>query len=140
MSRPRRPIVVDHVTLVVRDLAASRRFFTAALAPLGLRCLTPDGPDVDGAIGFGLDALDALDDFAIVPAGEVPPTTTAHVAFLAPDRAAVDAFYRAALEAGGRSRIEPRVHQDYSPRYYAAFVDDPDGNNIEAVHHGDPEP
>ena len=57
-----------------------------------------------------------------------------------PDRAAVDAFYRAALKAGGRSRIEPRVHEDYSPRYDAEFVDDPDGNNIEAVHHGDPEP
>jgi catechol 2,3-dioxygenase-like lactoylglutathione lyase family enzyme len=110
------------VTLVVRDLAASRRFFTSALAPLGLRCLTPDGPDVDGAIGFGLEGLD---DFAIVPAGEAAPTTTAHVAFLAPDRAAVDAFYLAALQAGGTSRIEPRVHENYSPRYYAAFVNDP---------------
>jgi catechol 2,3-dioxygenase-like lactoylglutathione lyase family enzyme len=112
MSRPRRPIIVDHVTLVVRDLAAIRRFFTSALAPLGLRCPTPDGPDVDGAIGFGLEGLD---DFAIVPAGE------------------------AALQAGGTSRIEPRVHENYSPRYYAAFVNDPDGNNIEAVHHGEPD-
>jgi catechol 2,3-dioxygenase-like lactoylglutathione lyase family enzyme len=132
-----RPIIVDHVTLVVRDLEASRRFFTAALAPLGFQCLTPDAPDVDGAIAFGLEDFD---DFAIVPAREVAPTTTAHVAFLAPDRDAVDAFYWAALEAGGTPRIGPRVHEAYSPRYYAAFVSDPDGNNIEAVHHGYPAP
>ena len=125
-----RRVVVDHVLLVVRDLEASRRFYRAALAPLGLGSLgvTPGGES------FGADGLD---DFA-VQAGS-PSTTGAHVAFDAPGREAVDAFHAAALAHGGRERGAPGVWVQYSDRYYAAFVWDPDGNNVEAIFHS-PEP
>jgi catechol 2,3-dioxygenase-like lactoylglutathione lyase family enzyme len=126
-----RRVVVDHVVLVVGDLAASDRFYTAALAPLGFARLRAGGPD--GAVAYGAGDLD---DFAIVPARDAVPTTSAHVAFVAERRDAVDAFHLAALAAGGTERAAPRVREEYSPRYYAAFVNDPDGNNIEAVHHG----
>ncbi len=126
-----RRVVVDHVVLVVGDLAGSDRFYAAALAALGFTRLHES--DVDGATAYGLAGLD---DFAIVPAGEAPPTTSAHVAFVAESREAVDAFYAAALAAGGTARAAPRVREEYSPRYYAAYVNDPDGNNIEAVYHG----
>src|SRR5689334_6248399 len=126
-----RRVVVDHVTLVVADLDASTRFYDAALAPLGFTRLRTN--DEDGANAYGVPGAD---DFAIVAAGEVPPTTTAHVAFLAESRAAVDAFYAAALAAGGKERAAPRVRDEYNTGYYGAFVDDPDGNNVEAVFHG----
>jgi catechol 2,3-dioxygenase-like lactoylglutathione lyase family enzyme len=125
-----RRVVVDHVVLVVRDLEASRRFYRAALAPLGIEELKVD-PD---GVSFGAAGMD---DFAIV-AGR-PSTTGAHVAFDAPSREAVGAFHAAALEHGGRQRGAPGVWVQYSERYYAAFVWDPDGNNIEAVFHS-PEP
>jgi catechol 2,3-dioxygenase-like lactoylglutathione lyase family enzyme len=121
-----RRVVVDHVVLVVRDLEASRRFYRAALAPLGLVELKVES---DG-VAFGAEGMD---DFAVV-AGR-SPTTGAHVAFDAPSREAVDAFYAAALEHGGRHRGAPGVWVQYSERYYAAFVWDPEGNNIEAVFH-----
>jgi catechol 2,3-dioxygenase-like lactoylglutathione lyase family enzyme len=126
-----RRVVIDHVVLVVSDLAASDRFYTEALAPLGFVRLREN--DVDGAVAYGLKGLD---DFAIVPARDAPATTSAHVAFVAESREAVDAFHGAALAAGGTQRAVPRVRQEYSPRYYAAYVNDPDGNDIEAVHHG----
>ncbi len=122
-----RRVIVDHVDLLVRDLAASRRFYEAALTPLGFGLLAERG---DGA-SFGVEGAD---DFGINQNAE--PTTRAHVAFVAPNREAVDAFYAAALAAGGRERSGPAVRPEYSPTYYAAFVWDPDGNNIEAVHHG----
>jgi catechol 2,3-dioxygenase-like lactoylglutathione lyase family enzyme len=125
-----RRIVVDHVLLAVGDLAASRRFYRAALAPLRLQEL-----DVQSeGVAFGADGMD---DFAIFAGRR--PTTGAHVAFDAPSREAVDAFYAAALEHGGRRRGAPGVWVQYSERYYAAYVWDPDGNNIEAVFHS-PEP
>jgi catechol 2,3-dioxygenase-like lactoylglutathione lyase family enzyme len=121
-----RRVVVDHVLLLVRDLEGSRRFYRAALAPLGIEefDVKPDG------VAFGADGMD---DFAIF-AG-TPSTTRAHVAFDAPSREAVDAFHAAALEHGGRQRGAPGVWVQYSERYYAAYVWDPDGNNIEAVFH-----
>jgi catechol 2,3-dioxygenase-like lactoylglutathione lyase family enzyme len=125
-----RRVVVDHVVLVVADLEKSTRFYDAALAALGFDRLRTG--DVDGATAYGVPGAD---DFAIVPAGEVPPTTTAHVAFVAESRDAVDAFHAAALAAGGTERAGPRVRDEYSTGYYGAFVNDPDGNNIEAVFH-----
>ena len=122
-----RRVVVDHVGLLVRDLAASRRFYEAALAPLGFDLLAERG---DGA-SFGVEGTD---DFGIDRSDS--PTTRAHVAFVAPSREAVDAFYAAALEAGGRDKSAPALRPEYHPTYYAAYVWDPDGNNIEAVHHG----
>jgi len=121
-----RHVVVDHVLFVVSDLEASRRFYRAALAPLGIEELHTQ---VDGS-HFGREGLD---DFAIF-AGD-PPTTAAHVAFDASSREEVDAFHEAALANGGRDRGAPGVWVQYSERYYAAFVFDPDGNNVEAVFH-----
>ncbi len=124
-----RRIVVDHVGLLVADLAASRRFYTAALAPL---CFALVREEKDGA-AFGVEGAD---DFGINL--NAAPTTRAHVAFVVETRAAVEAFYTAALAAGGRERSAPALRPEYHPAYYAAFVSDPDGNNIEAVCHTAP--
>jgi catechol 2,3-dioxygenase-like lactoylglutathione lyase family enzyme len=116
-----RRVVVDHVLLVVRDLEASRRFYRAALAALGIQELKVES---DG-VAFGAEGMD---DFAVF-AGR-SPTTGAHVAFDAPSREAVDAFYAAALAHGGRHRGSPGMWAQYSERYYAAYVWDPGDNNI----------
>jgi len=123
-----RRVVVDHAGILVRDLAASKRFYEAALAPLGLRLLYEQE---DGA-GFGVEGAD---DFGIN--ANVEPTTRAHVAFVSPSRDAVDAFYASALAHGGRDNGAPGVRPQYHANYYAAYVLDPDGNNIEAVYHGE---
>ncbi len=124
MSRTR--LVVDHLTIHVADLAASRWFYVAALAPLGFRPVV----EADDEIGFG----DPGDDFYIRRAD--PVHTGVHVAFLAPERAAVDAFHAAGLAAGGRDNGGPGPRPQYHDSYYAAYLLDPDGNNVEAVHHG----
>lgn len=122
-----RRIVIDHVDLLVRDLERSRGFYGAALAPLGFALLDASATSAS----FGLEGAD---DFGINLA-EQEPTTRAHVAFVAPNRAAVDAFWAAALAHGGREKEAPALHPEYHTGYYAAFVWDPDGNNIEAVCH-----
>jgi len=121
-----RRIIVDHVLFVVEDLDASRRLYTTALAPLGYSELHVQ----DDGVHYGADGLD---DFAIYR-GE-PLTTAAHVAFGAETSEEVDAFFEAALEAGATARGEPGVWVQYSDRYYAAFVNDLHGNNVEAVWH-----
>jgi len=118
--------VVDHVEIRVRDLEASRRFYEAALAPLGFGLVGAP----EGAAAFGVEGAD---DFWILEGGT--PSTGVHVAFAARDRKAVDSFYRAAIEAGGRDNGAPGLRPEYHAGYYGAFVLDPDGNNIEAVHH-----
>ena len=118
--------VVDHVALSVSDLERSRTFYRAALEALGLAELY----EKDGMVAFGVEGRD---DFAI--AERRPVTSAAHVAFPAPSLEAVKAFYDAALEAGGRDNGPPGPRPRYSERYYAAYVLDPDGNNIEAVFH-----
>jgi catechol 2,3-dioxygenase-like lactoylglutathione lyase family enzyme len=128
------PMVVDHVGLVVADLEASRRFYAAALAPLGF---TEVGRDDAGGTGYGVEA--ANDDFWIGPVIDSPPSRNVHVAFVAAGTAEVEAFFAAAVAAGGTPRLAPGVRPEYSERYYAAFVTDPDGNNVEAVFHA-PEP
>ncbi len=125
-----RRIVVDHVLFVVEDLDASRRLYTAALAPLDYTELHVQ----EDGVRYGAEGLD---DFAIFR-GE-PVTTAAHVAFDAGDREAVDAFFAAAVASGATARGEPGVWTQYSKRYYAAFVEDLHGNNVEAVWHA-PEP
>ena len=124
-----RRVVIDHVDLLVRDLDASRRFYEAALTPLGFGIVDQS----ETYYGFGVEGAE---DFAInlIAPGDTP-TTSAHVAFVAEDQDAVHAFYRAALAAGGRSKQEPALHPEYHPGYFGAFVRDPDGNNVEAVHH-----
>ncbi len=111
----------DHIHLRVGDLEASRRFYVGALAALGLG-LTGEG---DG--WFSADELFVSDDGR--------PTAGLHVAFQAADREAVDRFYEAALAAGGSDNGAPG-ERSYHPGYYAAYVLDPDGTNVEAVHHG----
>jgi catechol 2,3-dioxygenase-like lactoylglutathione lyase family enzyme len=119
--------LIDHVHLVVRDLEASRRFYRAALAALG-RELSYEAADAF-----------ACDELFVSSAGEVGVHSTGphrvHLAFQASDRAAVQRFFDAALAAGGRDN-GGAGERPYHPGYYAAFVLDPDGNNVEAVHHG----
>lgn len=120
--------LIDHVQLVVADLDASRRFYQAVLGVLNipiesnspshfwgdeLFVSSPEGPEAAGVL-----------------------TGRHHIAFQAEDRAMVDAFYAAGLEAGGKDNGAPGERANYHPGYYAAFLLDPDGNNIEAVHHG----
>jgi catechol 2,3-dioxygenase-like lactoylglutathione lyase family enzyme len=121
-----RRVVVDHVVLLVRDLEESERFYSSALEPLGFGLLSRKGD----CVSYGVDDLD---DFAICRSPE--PTNRAHVAFVAGSREAVQGFYERALAAGGRRRIRPGIREEYGPTYYAAFVYDPEGNNIEAVYH-----
>ena len=115
--------MIDHVGLAVSDYAKSRRFFEQALAPLGYSLMM----DFGAAAGFGAGGKP---DFWIA---QGVPTARVHVAFSSPDRGTVDAFYRAALAAGGRDNGAPGLRPQYHPNYYGAFVYDPDGNNIEAV-------
>ena len=112
----------DHVHLRVKDLEASKRFYRAVLAALGLEDALVEG---DGH--FYVDEL-----WVDVADGDV---SRVHLAFQAPDRETVQTFHRAALAAGGRDNGAPG-ERSYHPGYYAAFAIDPDGNNIEAVFHG----
>jgi catechol 2,3-dioxygenase-like lactoylglutathione lyase family enzyme len=126
---PRRRIVIDHISVGVSDLARSRDFYRRALTPLGFAELGAWRDDAT-EVAFGLEEAD---DFAISTAYVVGGL---HVAFAADRREQVDAFYAAALEAGGRDNGPPGLRPKYSPNYYGAFVLDPDGHNVEAVHHG----
>ncbi|MEN5297879.1 VOC family protein [Brucella sp. TWI559] len=119
--------LIDHIQLVVRDITASQNFYTAVLAVLDIPIVTT----ADGY--FWADEL--VVSSADSPAALGVLTGRHHLAFQAKDRATVDAFYRAALENGGQDNGAPG-ERPYHPDYYAAFVLDPDGNNIEAVYHG----
>jgi catechol 2,3-dioxygenase-like lactoylglutathione lyase family enzyme len=117
--------MLDHITLHVADFERSKRFFAAALVPLGYQIIM----EFPGVAGLGVPGRP---DFWIA-AGDV--TRSLHVAFVAADRTAVDAFHRAAIAAGGRDNGAPGLRPQYHPNYYGAFVFDLDGNNVEAVCH-----
>lgn len=115
--------LIDHVHLVVSDLEKSRAFYRAVLTAIGRTLNNDDVHD------FGSDEL------FVSQTNEKSPISRVHLAFQAPDRVTVEKFYHAALKAGGRDNGAPG-ERSYHPGYYAAFVLDPDGNNIEAVFHG----
>lgn len=118
--------MLDHIALNVRDFDASKRFYEAALKPLGCEVIM----EFPGVCGFGSEGKPY---FWIFQRDE--PSAPTHVAFASPDRATVDAFYEAATAAGGADNGPPGLRPQYHPTYYGAFVHDPDGNNIEAVCH-----
>jgi catechol 2,3-dioxygenase-like lactoylglutathione lyase family enzyme len=123
-------VPIDHVKLPISDLDASRAFYTAALAPFGYRLVWDEEP----TLGFGVgDGGEDNEPLALVLSD--PPNAPSHVAFTAASSAQVDAFHAAAVAAGGRDNGPPG-QRPYGGYYYAAFVFDPDGHNLEAVYHG----
>ena len=118
-----------HVQFGVGDYETSRAFFLRALEPLGVTVLAEGAPDE--GIELALPGSEA--SLVLYQTDEVPARL--HLAFAARDRGQVDAFYRAALEAGGTDNGAPGLRPEYSGRYYAAFVIGPDGHNVEAVCH-----
>jgi catechol 2,3-dioxygenase-like lactoylglutathione lyase family enzyme len=120
--------MLDHLSIQCTDLDASRAFYDAVLAPLGGGRIM----DFGEMTGYGRDRKPTFWVGAL-RTGE--PNREAHIAFAAPDRAAVRAFFDAAVAAGAEVLHEPRVWPEYHPGYYGAFVRDPEGNNVEAVCH-----
>jgi catechol 2,3-dioxygenase-like lactoylglutathione lyase family enzyme len=128
--------LLDHVTFGVSDFARSTAFYDAAFAPLGMKRLFDVPPEHSGGVpctGYG----DARPFFWISEQDAVRGKL--HLALRTDSRAAVDAFYAAAMAAGGRDNGPPGPRPHYHANYYGAFVLDPDGNNIEAVCHAAPE-
>lgn len=120
--------MIDHVGLKVSDFETAKKFYAAALAPIGYKILM-EFPD-----GAGLGAR-GKPDLWISKGSVLAPV---HLAFGVNDRKPVAAFHKAALKAGGRDNGKPGLRKEYTPTYYAAFVLDPDGNNIEVVCHKAP--
>ena len=119
-------MTVAHVAVNVTDWERAKAFYEPVLGLLGYRIVYEE----EGVLAYFADARGL--DFGI---GRRDPVGGAHVAFECDDRASVDAFHAAALEAGGRDNGPPGLRPQYAPSYYAAYVHDPDGNNIEAVCH-----
>jgi catechol 2,3-dioxygenase-like lactoylglutathione lyase family enzyme len=118
--------MLAHVAVNVNDFEAAKRFYLGALAPFGYRVVYEE----EGALAYFADEHGL--DFGL---GRRGPVGGAHVAFECADSQQVDAFYEAALASGGRDNGAPGLRPQYAPDYYAAYVLDPDGNNIEAVCH-----
>lgn len=119
-------MIIDHIGLVVSDHEASKQFYSQCLAPLGITLVM----EVEGWAGFGRNNKT---EFWFGPGGVAQRPM--HIAFSADNRKQVDAFYQAALAAGGKDNGAPGIREIYHPNYYGAFVFDPDGHNIEAVCH-----
>ena len=131
--KPRESSMIDHIGFPVSDYERAKAFYLKALAPLDyvlVMEVTQEQTGHDPAAGFGANGKP---DFWI--GGEGGLNKPLHVAILAKDRATVDAFYKAAMAAGGRDNGAPGIRAHYHPNYYGAFVLDPDGHNIEAVCH-----
>jgi len=118
----------DHVSIGVRDLARSRAFYDAALAPLGLAALSVGGD----SLGYGRDGAIGLWLLASASPVAADPHSGLHFCFTAPSRAAVGEFHRAGLATGGTDNGAPGPRADYGPTYFAAYVVDPDGYRLEA--------
>jgi predicted lactoylglutathione lyase len=131
--------MINHITLKVKDFEKSKRFFTVALKPLGYLLLSESmRHEDDGSMarqaGFGVKNVEGKRDFWIAERAneKLNPSFTC-LAFTASSKKMVNYFYKAALEAGGKSNGAPSYLVEYHPGYYAAYIFDPDGNNIEAV-------
>ena len=125
--------MIDHTGINVSDFEKSKEFYTKALAPLGYQLLKEFDASVTGFISLAGFGIDGKPDFWI--GKEEVNNPRIHVAFRAENRDIVQAFYTAALAAGGRDNGAPGLRPHYHPDYYGAFVLDPDGHNIEAVCH-----
>jgi catechol 2,3-dioxygenase-like lactoylglutathione lyase family enzyme len=119
--------MIAHLSIGARDIARARSFYDAALKPLGYTCLSSD----EGSLGYGAKAAEYWINRTEHPVA-ADDRSGLHICFTAPDRDAVDAFYKAALKVGGKDNGEPGLRPAYGPNYYAAFVVDPDGYRIEA--------
>jgi catechol 2,3-dioxygenase-like lactoylglutathione lyase family enzyme len=119
--------MLDHVSIGVRDLSRAKRFYDAAMSALGYQRLSEDG----GSLGYGRDIV-ALWVLAVERPVAPDDKSGLHLSFTASSRSAVDAFHKAALGAGGSDNGKAGLRKDYGPRYYAAFVRDPDGYRLEA--------
>jgi catechol 2,3-dioxygenase-like lactoylglutathione lyase family enzyme len=119
--------MINHVSIGVRDTQATKRFYDAALKPLGYTCLS----ESDGSLGYGGKSVEFWISRCTNP---VAPDERSglHFCFTAPSRKSVDAFHAAAVAEGGRDNGKPGLRADYGDGYYAAFVVDPDGYRIEA--------
>ncbi|RJF95340.1 VOC family protein [Noviherbaspirillum saxi] len=125
--------MIDHTGVVVSDFDRSKQFYSAALAPMGFSLLAEFPASVTGhtdVAGFG----EPPEPEFWISRG-TPNNPPVHVAFRVSSRSLVDAFYKAAIEAGGTDNGPPGIRAHYHPNYYGAFVLDPDGHNIEAVCH-----
>ncbi|WP_373047000.1 VOC family protein [Vulgatibacter sp.] len=120
--------LIDHLQLVVADLERSRRFYEAVLEVFGIP-IAGEGPGFFWADELVVSSVDS-------PASNHVLTGRTHLAFQAKDREMVERFYRTGLAAGGTDNGEPGLREAYHPGYFAAFLLDPDGNNVEAVFHG----
>ncbi|KAJ9130759.1 hypothetical protein NKR23_g12034 [Pleurostoma richardsiae] len=143
------PRPIGHISLGVRDYDASKAFYTAALAPLGLRLVydsespaeatpappaeSPEGGHRRRTLGFGPDEEHEMINVFEYGDKAHAPGQGSHIAFNAPTRAAVEQFHDAAVRCGGKSNGEPGLRSKYGPRYFASFVIDPDGWMLEAV-------
>jgi catechol 2,3-dioxygenase-like lactoylglutathione lyase family enzyme len=124
--------MIDHFGIQCADMAASAEFYDATLGTIGATRIM----DFGEAIGYGVDGP----NFWISTVTTDGPARESHIAFTAPDRAAVRGFFDAAIALGAEVLHEPRVWPEYHPSYYGAFVRDPDGNNVEAVCHNPESP
>jgi catechol 2,3-dioxygenase-like lactoylglutathione lyase family enzyme len=127
MTSTEEQTMIDHVSIGVRDVAKTKRFYDAALKPLGYKCLS----EGEGSLGYGADAVVLWISGSEHP---VPADMKSglHFCFTAPTPRSVDAFHAAALKSGGSDNGKPGPRADYGPGYYAAFVIDPDGYRLEA--------
>ena len=124
---------VDHTSLSVSDFAKAKAFYSAALAPLGITVLREVPKALTGSVDAAGLGSNGKPFFWLADAGKTSPRI--HIAFTANSRAEVDAFYKAAIAAGGTDNGPPGVRAMYHPTYYGAFVLDADGHNVEAVCH-----
>lgn len=124
-------LTIDHISLSVSDLARAKAFFTQALAPLGLGLINEFTAEQSGSVAFAGFGLGRKGTLWLAESGQQTPAT--HICFRATSRAEVRAFHAAGLAAGGTDHGAPGIREMYHPAYYAAFVLDPEGHNIEAV-------